>query len=349
MTAAVTAPPTTAFRGRVRALLEREAASDAPCDVVVLAVDGIRLDLAVDAWPEARIEKLRAVFPTTSSTGWLSSLSGLDVDAHGVPGVVFRAGSAAAINVFEFHGELGSAATENVFGDAAALGYEPLAVGGDLDAYPCAWLELLLRGARRLGGYRFWATEGLREPEEICSDVRRAVADARAPGRGRPVFVWCFTEPDRHVHRFGYDAAVVRFLELLGELAADLVGDGAVVLAHADHGLTPTTHDERLARTLDRLRARYGFETGGAGRVRWLYPRGGDGELREALARELPSSVRIADADSLFVPGSLARSRVGDIVLVAEGDAFLTSPGYVFDHGSLTAAEVDVPLAEWRA
>lgn len=349
MTAVVTAPSTTAFRGRVAGLLEREAATAAPRDVVVLAVDGIRLDLAVDAWSEARIEKLRAVFPTTSSTGWLSSLSGLDVDAHGVPGVVFRLGSGAAINVFEFDGELGSAATENVFGDATALGYEPLAVGGDLDAYPCAWLDLLLRGARRLAGYRFWATEELREPEEICADVRRAVAEARALRQGRPVFVWCFTEPDRHVHRFGYDGAVVRFLELVGELAADLAGDGAVVVAHADHGLTPTTHDERLERTLDRLSARYGFEAGGAGRVRWLYPRAGDRELREALARELPDSVRVLDADSLFAPGSLARSRVGDIVLLAEGDSFPTSPGYAFDHGSLTAAEVDVPLAEWRA
>jgi hypothetical protein len=345
----MTAPPTTAFRGRVRALLEREAASAAPRDVVVLAVDGIRFDLAGDAWPHARIEKLRAVFPTSSSTGWLSSLSGVDVDAHGVPGVVFRVGNGAAINVFEFHGELGGAATENVFGDAAALGFEPLAVGGDLDAYPCAWLDLLLRGARRLGGYRFWATDGFREPREICADVRRAVAEARVAGRRRPVFVWCFTEPDRHVHRFGYDAAVVRFLELVGELATDLAGDGAVVLAHADHGLTPTAHDERLGRTVDRLRARYGFEAGGAGRARWLYPRDGDGELREALARELPDSVRVLDADSLFAPGSLARSRVGDIVLLAEGDSFLTSPGYAFDHGSLTAAEVDVPIAEWRA
>ena len=142
---------------------------------------------------------------------------------------------------------------------------------------------------------------------------------------------------------------MVRFLELLGRLAIDLAGDGAIVLAHADHGLTPTAQDDGLERALARLRARYGFEVGGAGRVRWLYPRGGDGDLREALATQLPDSVRVVDADAVFAPGSLSRSRVGDVVLIAEGDAFLTSPGYAFDHGSLTAAEVDVPLAEWRA
>jgi hypothetical protein len=141
----------------------------------------------------------------------------------------------------------------------------------------------------------------------------------------------------------------VRFLELVGQLAADLAGDGAVVLAHADHGLTPTTHDERLERTLERLSARHELEAGGAGRVRWLYARADDGDLREAVVHEVPETVRVVDADAVFAPGSLARSRVGDVVLVAEGDAFLTSPGYVFDHGSLTASEVDVPLAEWRA
>src|SRR5438270_1323937 len=135
MTAADGAPPTTAFRTFVRALLEREAGTEVPRDVVVLAVDGIPYDMAAEAWPEARIERLRAVFPTTSSAGWLSSLSGLDVDAHGVPGVVFRVEDGAApIGVFDFHGELGSAANENVFSDAEALGYAPLAIGGDLAA-----------------------------------------------------------------------------------------------------------------------------------------------------------------------------------------------------------------------
>lgn len=354
LTEDLSAPATTIFRTRIRSILEREANGLRPRDVVILAVDGIPYDLARQAWPQARTEKLAAVFPTTSSTGWLSSLTGLGVDEHGIPGVVFRTQDGGGlINLFEFRGELKSPATENVFSDAAGLGYVPLAIVGDLEAYDCSWRELLLSHAQRIEGHRFWtlarAEHEVREPDEVCRNVREAISGALRQGRdGSPVLVWCFLEPDRHIHRYGYDERVVRFLELIEEAAVELAHQGGIVVAHADHGLTRTTNEPEIERVLERLSVLHGFAIGGAGRARWLYTRSEPpGELAHDLARDLPESVRVVPADTVFAAGSLARGRVGEIVLIAEGEGFLTSPGYEYDHGSCTDVELSVPLSEW--
>lgn len=339
----------TAFRARVRALLEAEAGAARPCDVAILALDGIPYDLARSAWTQARTEPMRSVFPTTSATGWLSSLTGADVGAHGVPGVVFRvAEDGRPVDVFAHRGPLGGRDDGNVFADAAALGWEPLAVVGDLEPFDCAWRDLLLLGARRVEGHRFFTASGAPDAAALCARLRAALA-ACLPGDGRPRLVWCFVDVDRHVHRHGYDGCVLELLAGIERIAAELAERGTVVLAHADHGLVPTRTDPALERLLASLERR-GCAIGGAGRVRWVYPRAraGADALRRELAASLPPSVRVAGADELFAPGTLARRRVGDVVLVAEGERFLTSPGYRYDHGSLSRDELEVPCSAWR-
>jgi hypothetical protein len=55
----------------------------------------------------------------------------------------------------------------------------------------------------------------------------------------------------------------------------------------------------------------------------------------------------VTDSEHLFPVASL-RARVGDISLVALGDTFLTEPGYRYDHGSATDAELHVPFSVWN-
>jgi hypothetical protein len=83
-------PCITSFRDRIRDLLRSESRKPRPRNIVLLGLDGIPYSLATRMWTSSATVKLRSVLPTTSSTGWLSSLTGLNVDAHGVPGVVFR-------------------------------------------------------------------------------------------------------------------------------------------------------------------------------------------------------------------------------------------------------------------
>jgi len=344
------APSITTFRGRLRALLEAERREGRHSDVVVLAVDGIPHDLALAAWRHARVSAMRSVFPTTSSTAWLSSLTGLDVGRHGIPGVVFLGPEGTTLNVFQHRGPLGVPDSGNIFSDAEEAGYHPMAVLGDWEPFDCTWRDVLLRSAHRVRGHRFYTepAHAHAEPSERARSVLDALSRCLETPSERPRLVWCFIDADQHIHHWGYDEPLVRFLECLDDLALQLTARGVRVLAHSDHGLTPTRHLPELERHLDHLQAEHDGVLGGAGRTRWFHvPPAREDRLVSALERALPASVRICPADAVFEPGSLALGRVGRVVLIAEGDEFLTFSGHRFEHGSTTQVELAVPFARW--
>jgi hypothetical protein len=342
----------TEFRGR----LDRVMAENEGRHVVVLALDGVNFGTARACWPTADLRLMRAVAPSTSSACWLSSLTGLTVADHAVPGVVFSSpsGGPELVHFLEYHGADLTTATGTVFSDAARRGRTPLALLGDLEHYGSAWRDALLSGARPVPGHSFYTQDGAYRPRssaEVAARVRTAVEWTLARhGTGRPCLLWCYVEVDQHVHRHGYDAHTVEVLNALGEFADSLTRRDIVVVAHADHGLVPTVHDPGLADLLDRLGRRHGFTMGGAGRMRWLYPehRDSGAELAVRLGEALPGDVRVLPADQIFPAGSAVRARVGDVLLVAEVEKFLSDPDYRYDHGSFAAEETDTPFAVWR-
>ncbi|MFC5215365.1 alkaline phosphatase family protein [Streptomyces coerulescens] len=322
--------------------------------VVVLALDGVNLSAARACWHSARTRLMRSVAPTTSSACWLSALSGLDVADHAVPGVVFSdpSGDGGLVNFLDHRGPDLTPVSDNVFSDAARLGRAPLAVLGDMEHYVCSWRDALLAHARPVTGHRFYTEHGTYRPRpaaEVAERIRTAIDETLARhGTRQPCLLWCYVEVDQHVHRSGYDDHTTEVLTALGEFAADLTTRDVLVVAHADHGLVPTRHDPALAGLLDDLGQRHGFAMGGAGRTRWLYPRRGSGpELAARVRGQLPDDIRVLSADELLRPGSPGRARVGDVLLVAEGEAFLTDPEYRYDHGSFAPEETDTPLSVW--
>lgn len=344
-------PSIIGFRSRIRSLLVNEGFTAPRRDIVILAIDGIPHDLAIASWPHAYIYRMRSVFPTTSSAAWLSSLTGAEVECHGIPGVLFKTADGALINVFEYRGRLDSPTMGNIFSDAAELGYFPISVMGDWEPYDCAWRSALLRYSQLVRGYRFYTTPSPKEPTALCWEVLNAVeACLEAPSSKRPKLVWCFIDADRHIHHRGYDEDLVRFLELIEDLALELTRQGAVVIAHSDHGLTRTNHNPTVQRLMEQVQAQYKCVIGGAGRTRWIYTRPAtEDHLFAVLERSLPSTIRVCPADEVFGAGSLARARVGEIVLIANGEEFLTFSGQRFEHGSATEAELYVPFAQWTA
>jgi hypothetical protein len=348
-------PSIVSFRARVRALLAGTAGTDPAAPrphVIVLGVDGIPYDLACRAWRRAHLTRARSVFPTTSSTAWLSSLTGASVDAHGIPGVVFTVDEPGSplVDVYAYQGPLGDAPPEDLFSDAARCGYTPVAILGDLEDTHCTWRDLLVHRAHQVHDHRFFSRlDRPIDPDELGGRLEVAVAHALASHPG-PCLVWCFIDADRHIHPHGYDRPLVELLERIDAIASEWARRGARVIAHSDHGLVPTRQVPANADAIERVTAAHACAMGGAGRTRWLYTAPGtEPRVWDDLARHLPASVRLYHADALFAPGSLARRRVGSIVLVAEGEDFLAADGYRFEHGSLTERELDVPFAEWRA
>ncbi|MGW7534881.1 alkaline phosphatase family protein [Amycolatopsis sp. NPDC054798] len=338
----------TSVRARLAGLVADRAGRPERGAVVVFALDGVGRALAERAWRTASVTVLDSVFPTVSSAAWLSSLTGKPVAEHGIPGVVCTV-DGRLTNIYEHRRSLVADPPDNVFSDAAARGFRPVAVLCDLASYSCSWRDLLLTHAEIVEGTPLFTTPGLYEPpplDRVEADLRVAVATGLRGGDR--ALVWCFVEIDTHLHHCGEDEYAVAAVRMIERIATDLTADGHLVAAHSDHGHTPTEHDPELARLLDGLADEYGFAMGGAGRTRWLYPRPGTAEaLEERLRKELPADIGIEDADRIFPPDSPARARVGDLFLVAAGEKFLAPEGYRYEHGSRTAAEVEVPFAVW--
>lgn len=339
-------PSVTSFRDRVRQMLEQEVAGEAR-DVIILAVDGIPLDLSRRLWRSAEITPMSSVVPTTSVASWLSSLTGLPVDRHGVPGVVIRLKHAGIVDVLKYKGALDVPMTGNIFSDAERLGYLPIAVQGDWEPYDCSWRETLLGDARCVSGHLFYAGQTA-PPEEIGRSIVTAIEPLRSAAGERPRLIWCFIDADLAVHRDGYSPDVCALVELVDSIAAQWVREGTVVIAHSDHGLTPTRHSPEIQNLIDSITKRFDCTLGGAGRMRWVYaPAESLDDAMFTLRAELPASIHVIPSDHLFAPGSLARERVGDILLVAMDREFITFGGQIFEHGSMLQEELLVPLARW--
>ncbi|MFC6086187.1 alkaline phosphatase family protein [Sphaerisporangium aureirubrum] len=347
-----------AVPGHILAALDR-----ANRGVVVLAVDGLSLRVATDVWTSAHVAALTSTFPSTSATAWMTAVTGATVPEHLVVGAVYRSPAADAI-VNVITGDPLRAgpsdalrALPTVF-QAAAARARALVVGRELETLGGPWVTALLRGAERGPKPDPRALDAeADDPAELAEAVARDVEDALAAHRGdEPLLLWVYVNLDLHLHRHGYDDRAVDAVRSLGRHARAWAARGWTVLAHSDHGHVrcepdPALHDAWARVDTPELCALPG---GGAGRVRWLYPREGRrAEAAERLRDGLGGHAMVVDAEDLPGLGLMdltpdVRERVGGVVAIATSPRFpLPVPGLAYEHGALTEDEMMVPLATW--
>jgi len=348
-----------------------QARAQAP-GVIVLALDGLAFHVAAQALAHAELAALRSTFPSTSASAWLTSVTGLEPSEHGALGMVYREpGTERLVNVIsgEVTGPVGSGAeaardsaerepavlaAPTIFDRARTLGAEPLAVGAELAALRGPWISALLRGATLRAGYESPDRNVSAVVERVVRDIEAVLAAPRTD----PLLLWAYVNLDDHIHRNGYDTPLLAALRRLDEAASRWADRGWTVLAHADHGQTPVSPDAQLTarwNTLDDPRY-CRIPSGGAGRVRWLYPRPG---LQDRLARELRAAFdehafiftpEELDDRGLMAASPIVRARIGELVAIAASPRFpVPHPASVYEHGSITEDEMLVPFAAWGA
>ncbi|GAA3816909.1 hypothetical protein GCM10022226_41970 [Sphaerisporangium flaviroseum] len=335
--------------------------------VVILAVDGLSWRAACERWRSADLVCLTSTFPSTSATAWMTAVTGTTVTEHLVVGAVYRSPAGdALVDVIRGEPLTGQvpagrcdalSARPTVF-EAAASRAHPLALGRELDTLGGSWAAALLRGARRgqMTDPRELAAQA-GDPEELVAAVARDVEGALVGHRqDRPLLLWIYVNLDDHVHRHGYDPRAMRAVELLERHALSWAGRGWTVLAHSDHGQVPCAPDPELEAAWARVEvpALCRLPGGGAGRVRWLYPRQGRAtEVAERLGTALAGHALVIPADELPGLGLLrltpaVRERIGGVVAMATSPRFPAPVrGMAFEHGALSPGEMLVPLATW--
>lgn len=319
--------------------------------IVLLVLDGLgweqlqdRRDLApVMAAMQGR--PITSVAPTTTATALTSITTGLEPAEHGLVG--YRMAVAGEVlNVLRW-----SVAGADRRRSIPPTQMQPVApflgvkvpVVNPSELQPTAFSEAHLRGSVPVG----WrATSSL--PVEI----------GRLLAAGEPFVYAYYGGIDRIAHERGfgdfYDAELRWVDHLVAEVLAELPAD-AVLLVTSDHGQVEVG-DRILTPSPDLLR--HVSLQSGEGRFRWFHARpGAQGDLEAAVQEEFASVAWIRSRQQIIeerwlgsaVSAPLA-ARLGDVAVVPFEAVSLHDPDdsgpyeLVCRHGSLTSAEVYVPL-----
>ena len=326
--------------------------------VVVLAFDGLSYDLAREVFTPDQLSPLTTTFPSTSVTAWATALTGRRADEHGLLGVQFRL--PAEPRLFDCFAETtGRGAPRlpgTVFERLAARGVRCSVGLGEMATWPAWWRSAVTRGATVLPPATDWnhvRYDPGRTVQAAEDEIRRCLRECE---RG-PSLVWSWINVDDYVHRFGHSPELVSALRKIASLAEDLADSGHTVLAFSDHGLVRSRCPDSLLRGWEAATGpdRCSLPSGGAGRVRWCYPKPGQvstvADRLTDLLGERAIVVRVeqlTELKLLSVDEGVAWA-LGDVVCLAVGEEFaLPVPEVRYEHGSITTEEMVVPLAIWR-
>lgn len=337
--------------------------------LVVVAVDGLGYGYAHATLTSATLSPLISEFPTTTVACLMTSVTGERADHHGFVGVQYlHADGRSLVNCHDGSrtgsGQASARPTRTpelstIFDTLAGAGVAAFALPAELGGLHPDARDRLLHGARIIDPAR---TRPVRaglparaDPVELVTafGARIDAALAAAPG----AMVWAYLDLDSHIHAHGFDQRAAAAMTALDALASRWRDGGTSVLIFSDHGLSPSapSADTNAAWQAAASERWCRLPPGGAGRVRWLYPhpRRAD-RLGDQLAGQFADAVVVTSdqiAELGFVTaGSVGQRRLGEIILMATGPDFpVPDARTAYEHGSMTAQEVLIPMAIWSA
>jgi hypothetical protein len=334
----------------------------------VLLVDGLGAEL-IRAHPDdapllhaalAAGRDLTSGFPSTTAASIASIGTGRTPGSHGIVGYqVAIPGADKLMNSLRWDPSVDPVEwqpTPTAFEQAVASEVEVLQVGkrsfehGGLD-------RAVLRGARFVGADTFGEVAG-----RVLEGLREFVAQRR------PGFIYAYVaDLDWTGHARGVGSTAWQLqLQLVDRLIEQIVTRlpaGARFYVTADHGMVDIPVDRRVDVDLDPS-LREGLELlGGEARARYLYVR--DGALDDVVGlwrSRFGADAIVCTRDEAIDAGwfgpvsDLARPRIGDVIVASMTDLALVATHHqphesrlIGHHGSLTPAEMLVPLLEFGA
>jgi hypothetical protein len=319
--------------------------------VVLLVLDGLGWDQLQDhrdLMPTVASMTggpIHTVAPTTTATALSSITTGLTPAEHGLVGYRIVLGG-EIMNVLRWTvGEQAvrrSRPPEDIQPFDPFLGHT-VPVVSPAELQNSAFSEAHLRGCRPVG----W-----RAASSIAVEARHQVEAGER-------FVYCYYGGiDKIAHERGFGPYYEAELRAADVLVADLLAalpTGTTLLVTADHGQVHV--GDRIVVPSAALLANVTMQSG-EGRFRWLHtPKGAADDVAAIAHDEVGDVAWVATKqqmlDEQWFGASMApeiRSRLGDVALVAREAVSFDDPAdsgpfeLVCRHGSLTSAEVNVPL-----
>jgi predicted AlkP superfamily pyrophosphatase or phosphodiesterase len=327
--------------------------------VVLLVLDGF-------GWQQLEAERAHAptvaggtggpitsVAPTTTATALTSITTGRSPAEHGVVGYRVRVdgddGGDEIMNVLRWRtgaGDMRHRRPAATFQAIPPFGGRAVPAVTRSEFASTGFTAAHLAGARLVG----WSV-----PSTLVVEVRRLLRE------GEP-FVYAYYDGlDKVAHERGLGEYYVQELRTVDRLVGDIVDAlpaGAALVVTSDHGQVEVGTSARLPGP--ELMAHVELLSG-EGRFRWLHARAGAtadvaAAAEEAHGDEAWVRTREQILDEGWFGGPLrsgVAERLGDVALVARAPVAFLDPADTGEtrllarHGSLTAAEMYVPLLAW--
>lgn len=288
---------------------------------------------------------IHTVAPTTTATALTSITTGLTPAEHGLVGYRMVLGG-DIVNVLRWYS--GDQAVRRSHPPRDVQPFEPflgqtVPVVSIAELQGSAFSEAHLRGSVPVG----W-----RAASSIAVEARRQIADGSR-------FVYCYYGGvDKIAHERGFGEYYEAELRAADRLVSDLLSalpTGTTLLVTADHGQVDV--GDRIIVLSDALLASITMQSG-EGRFRWLHaPRGAGGDVVDIARAEVGDVAWVVTKEQMLdeqwfgpVMAPPIRARLGDVALVARDEVSFHDPldsgpfELMCRHGSLTSAEVNVPL-----
>lgn len=330
--------------------------------LVVIAVDGLGYSHAAHTLTSAELSPLTSEFPTTTVACLMTSVTTKPAFSHGFIGVQYLHENGQTLESCHDGSTIGWAELSlarptttprfrTIFDALSDAGVPAVALPNELAGLPAPVRERLLHGARIAGP----ALSAAKDPVDLVTMFAGQITSVTAANPD--AMIWTYLDLDRHIHTCGFDQRAAAAMVALDELARRLRDSGTSVLVFSDHGLvataaSPATKAAWQAAASERWCR---LPPGGAGRVRWLYPYPSHADRVSALLREQLTDAVVVTSDQLadlgyVTAGSVGQRRLGEIIVIATGTDFpVPDLGLPYDHGSMTAEEILVPMAIWSA
>jgi predicted AlkP superfamily pyrophosphatase or phosphodiesterase len=292
---------------------------------------------------------ITSVAPTTTATALTSIATGTPPAVHGVVGYRLHAGGGEVMNILRWRtgsGDARSSFPPASFQPLRAFGGRRVPVVTRAGFGGSGFTDAHLSGTDLVG----W---------ELASSIKVEVGRLLREGVRLVYAYYDGIDLMAHLKGFGehYDAELAAADRIVGDLLADLPARCALLVT-ADHGQVevrgdPVVLDERIGARLTLM--------SGEGRFRWLHVRPGETHQVAELAKELYGDqawVRTREeiVGQGWFGGQLephVAARLGDVALVARRAISFHDPAdapgvrLICRHGSLTPAEMLVPLLAW--
>jgi predicted AlkP superfamily pyrophosphatase or phosphodiesterase len=294
---------------------------------------------------------ITTVAPSTTSTALTSLTTGAPPAVHGVVGYRILAATGEVLNVLRWTTQAGDARATIPPDSIQALepfgGTKPAAVT-KAEFWDSGFSRVHLAGSS-LHGWRYPST--------------LVVHTAALLKEGQQFVYAYYPGLDTVAHEWGFGPAYDAELTAVDRLVADLLDalpTGAAVLVVSDHGQVQVGD---RAVTLDGQLTALTTLLSGEGRFRWLHAQVGMTERLAEVAQEMYADVAwIRTREQVIAEGWLGgrpadevSARLGDVALVARAPVAFIDPADTGPvdlqcrHGSLTPAEMLVPLVAGRA